>query len=141
LGVLYPKALVSLNEAVKERKEMRVKRGVKARRRRNKVFKLAKGFRGRSKNTIRQTSTRVEKALCYVYRDRRTKKRDFRRLWISRINAAARLQNLSYSQFVRGLSLAGVELDRKVLADLGASEPQAFAAVVEVAREGLGSQS
>ncbi len=120
---------------------MRVKRGVKARRRRNKVFKLAKGFRGRSKNTIRQTSHRVEKALCYVYRDRRTKKRDFRRLWISRINAAARLQNLSYSQLVHGLSLAGVELDRKVLAELGAREPQAFSAVVDIAREGLGSKS
>ena len=116
---------------------MRVKRGVKARRRRNKILKLAKGFRGRSKNTIRQAHSRVEKALCYAYRDRRNKKRDFRRLWISRISAAARAEQLSYSKFISGLNLAGIELDRKILADLGANEPDAFREVAGIAKESL----
>ncbi|MCL4135565.1 UNVERIFIED_CONTAM: hypothetical protein GTU68_051361 [Idotea baltica] len=116
---------------------MRVKRGVKGRRRRNRLLKLAKGFRGRSKNTIRQARGRVEKSLQYAYRDRRNKKRDFRRLWIKRISAAAVLQELSYSKFIHGLKVSGVELDRKVLADLGAFEPEAFAEVVNVAKEGL----
>lgn len=116
---------------------MRVKRGVKARRRRNRMLKLAKGFRGRSKNTIRQATARVEKSLTYAYRDRRNKKRDYRGLWVKRISAAAMQQDLSYSKFMHGLKLAGVELDRKVLADLGAFEPQAFAAVAKVAKDGL----
>ena len=116
---------------------MRVKRGVKARRRRKKVLKLAKGFRGRSKNTIRQARGRVEKAMCYAYRDRRTRKRDFRRLWITRISAAARLNDITYSQFQYGLKQAGVELDRKILADLGASQPEAFRAVADVAKSSL----
>ncbi|MCB0324450.1 MAG: 50S ribosomal protein L20 [Bdellovibrionales bacterium] len=116
---------------------MRVKRGVKARRRRNRILKVAKGFRGRSKNTIRQATQRAEKALTYAYRDRRRKKRDFRRLWIIRIGAAARQEELSYSQFINGLSKAGVELDRKILADLGALHPEAFAAVAGVAKESL----
>lgn len=118
---------------------MRVKRGFKARRRRNRMFKLAKGFRGRSKNTIRQATARVEKALCYAYRDRRAKKRDYRRLWITRIGAAARAQDLSYSQFMFGLKQAGVELDRKILADLGAFQPEAFAAVAKLAKSGVKS--
>lgn len=113
---------------------MRVKRGVKARRRRNKILKLAKGFRGRSKNTIRQTTQRVEKSLQYAYRDRRVKKRDFRSLWITRIGAAARLHGLSYSQLIHGLKTSGVELDRKILSDLGANEPAAFTAVAELAK-------
>lgn len=113
---------------------MRVKRGVKARRRRNKIFKLAKGFRGRSNNTIRQTTQRVEKSLQYAYRDRRVKKRDFRALWIARIGAAARLHGLSYSQLIHGLKTSGVELDRKILSDLGANEPAAFTAVAELAK-------
>lgn len=116
---------------------MRVKRGVQARRRRNKILKLAKGFRGRSKNTIRQATQRAEKALTYAYRDRRNKKREIRRLWIIRIGAAARLQELSYSQFMSGLKKAGIELDRKVLADLGAEHPEAFAAVAGAAKESL----
>ena len=119
---------------------MRVKRGVKARRRRNKVLKLAKGFRGRSKNTIRQASARVDKSLQYAYRDRLNRKRDFRKLWITRINAAARINGLSYSQLINGLNQAGVELDRKILADLGASEPESFAAVASLAKENVGSQ-
>ena len=116
---------------------MRVKRGVKARKRRNRLLKLAKGFRGRSKNTIRQAHGRVGKALVYQYRDRKTRKRDFRRLWIARINAAARAEDLSYSQFMFGLKKAGIELDRKTLADLGAREPKAFAAVAALAKESL----
>lgn len=116
---------------------MRVKRGVKARRRRNRVLKLAKGFRGRSKNTIRQATQRVEKSLTYQYRDRKARKREFRRIWVARINAAARLNGLSYSQFMNGVSLAGIELDRKSLSNLGATEPEAFAAVAELAKESL----
>lgn len=120
---------------------MRVKRGFKARRRRKGFLKLAKGFRGRSKNTIRQARARAEKALTYVYRDRRNRKRDFRRLWITRINAAARLNGFSYSQFMNALSRSGIELDRKILADLGAVKPEAFAAVASVAKEGLAESS
>ena len=116
---------------------MRVKRGVVARRKRNKIFKLAKGFRGRSKNTIRQARGRVEKALAYAYRDRRQKKRDFRRLWIVRINAAARQNGLSYSKFINGLNKAGVELDRKMLSELGAVQPEAFSAVAGIAKNNL----
>lgn len=116
---------------------MRVKRGFTARRRRKKVLKQAKGFRGRSKNTIRTAHHRVEKALQYAYRDRRTKKRDFRRIWIVRIGAAARTAGLSYSQLMNGLSKAGVELDRKSLAILGSEQPEAFAAVAKVAQAEL----
>lgn len=119
---------------------MRVKRGTKARHRRNRIFKLAKGFRGRSKNTIRQTTGRVEKALCYMYRDRKARKREFRSLWIVRINAAVRPLGLSYSDFIHGLTLAGVEVDRKMLANLGETDPTAFAAVVDLAKSGLESQ-
>ena len=118
---------------------MRVKRGVKARRRRNKVLKLAKGFRGRSKNTIRQATQRVEKSLQYAYRDRLNRKRDFRKLWVTRINAAARINGISYSRLINGLNNAGVELDRKILADLGASEPEAFAVVAELAKSSASS--
>jgi len=116
---------------------MRVKRGVKARNRRNRVFKLAEGFRGKSKNTIRQAHGRVEKALCYMYRDRKNRKRDFRRLWIARLSAAVGEYGLSYSRFIAGLRRSEVELDRKVLADLGAFHPEAFAEVVSVAKAGL----
>ncbi len=116
---------------------MRVKRGFKARRRRNRILKLAKGFRGRSKNTIRQATQRVEKSMQYEYRDRKAKKRDFRRLWITRINAAARINELSYRELIHGLDLAGVELDRKSLSNLGAVEPEVFAQVVEVAKSAL----
>lgn len=116
---------------------MRVKRGVKARRRRNRILKLAKGFRGRSKNTIRQGRQRVDKALTYAYRDRRVKKRAFRQIWVTRINAACRLENITYSRFIRGLNKAGIEIDRKILADLGAYQPDTFRAVVEAARAAL----
>ena len=113
---------------------MRVKRGVKARRRRNKVLKLAKGFRGRSKNTIRTATHRVEKSLCYAYRDRKQKKRHFRELWIIRLSAAVRELGLNYSQFMSGLKKAGVELNRKVLADMAVRDPQAFRSVVDIAK-------
>ena len=116
---------------------MRVKRGFKARRRRKKVLKLAKGYRGGRSKLFRTAADAVDKALMYAYRDRRVRKRDFRRLWIARINAAARMNSLSYSKFVHGLKIAGVELDRKVLAELAISDPSGFAQIVGLASEQL----
>jgi len=116
---------------------MRIKRGFKARRRRKKVLKLAKGFRGGRSKLFRTAADAVDKALMYSYRDRRTRKRDFRRLWIIRINAAARLNNLPYSKFIRGLKLAGVELDRKVLAELAISDPNGFSKIANLAAQQL----
>jgi len=116
---------------------MRVKRGYKARKRRKKVLKLAKGYRGGRSKLFRTATDAVDKALMYAYRDRRTRKRDFRRLWIARINAAARLNNLSYSKFIRGLKLANIELDRKVLAELAISDPSGFTQIVNLASEQL----
>lgn len=113
---------------------MRVKKGFKARRRRNRVLKLAKGFRGRRKNCYRRANEAVERAMDYATRDRRQKRRDFRRLWIVRINAAARQNGISYSKLIAGLSKAGSTLDRKVLADIALFDPQGFAAVVAAAR-------
>ncbi len=115
----------------------RVKRGVTTHARHRKVIKAAKGSRGRSKNTFRAAIQRVEKDLQYAYRDRRTRKRDFRRLWIQRINAGARLHGLTYAKFINGLKKAGVELDRKVLSDLAIREPNAFQALVEQAQAAL----
>ena len=112
---------------------MRVKRGFKARRRRSKILKLAKGFRGSRSRLIRTAADAVDKALMYAYRDRRAKKRDFRKLWIVRINAAARMNQLSYSKFMNGLKLAHSELDRKVLADLAISDPGAFSQLASLA--------
>lgn len=116
---------------------MRVKRGIKARRRRKKVLKLAKGFRGGRSKLFRTATDAVDKALMYSYRDRRARKRDFRRLWIARINAATRFNNLPYSKFIRGLKLAGVELDRKVLADLAITDPAGFAKIANLAAQQL----
>jgi len=116
---------------------MRIKRGFKARRRRKKVLKLAKGFRGGRSKLFRTAADAVDKALMYSYRDRRTRKRDFRRLWITRINAASRLNNLPYSKFIRGLKLAGVDLDRKVLAELAISDPAGFAQITDLAAQQL----
>jgi large subunit ribosomal protein L20 len=113
---------------------MRVKRGFKARRRRNRVLKLAKGFRGRRKNCYRRANQAVERAQDYATRDRRQKRRDFRALWITRINAAARLNGTTYSQLASGLRKAGVILDRKILADLAVALPADFAAVVKAAK-------
>jgi len=116
---------------------MRVKRGFKARRRRKKVLKLAKGFRGGRSKLFRTAADAVDKALMYAYRDRRVRKRDFRKLWIARINAAARMNNLSYSKLIHGLKLAGVELDRKVLAELAISDPSGFSQIAGLASEQL----
>ena len=116
---------------------MRVKRGFKARRRRKKVLKLAKGYRGGRSKLFRTATDAVDKALMYAYRDRKARKRDFRKLWIARINAAARMNNLSYSKFIHGLKLAGVELDRKVLAELAISDPTGFSQIARLASEQL----
>jgi large subunit ribosomal protein L20 len=115
----------------------RVKRGVVGHARHKKVLALAKGYRGRAKSSFRIALERVEKGLQYAYRDRRTKKRTFRALWIQRINAGAREEGLTYSQLVNGLKRAGIEIDRKVLADLAAREPQAFKAVLAQAQAAL----
>lgn len=112
---------------------MRVKRGFKARHRRKKVLKLAKGFRGGHSKLFRTAADTVDRALSYAYRDRRACKRDFRRLWIIRINAAARMNNLSYSKLMHGLKLANIDLDRKVLADLAVSDPHGFAQLAGIA--------
>lgn len=119
----------------------RVKRGVTSKARHKKVLKQAKGYRGRAKSCFRVAVERVEKGLQYAYRDRRRKKRDFRRLWIQRINAAVREHGLVYSQFVNGAKLAGIEVDRKVLADLAMNEPAAFAAIVKQAQDALAKQA
>jgi large subunit ribosomal protein L20 len=116
---------------------MRIKRGFKARRRRQKVLKLAKGFRGGRSKLFRTAADSVDKALMYAYRDRKQRKRDFRKLWIIRINAAARLNNLSYSKFMHGLKLANVHLDRKVLAELAIADPSGFSKVAEMAAQQL----
>jgi large subunit ribosomal protein L20 len=113
---------------------MRVKKGIKARRRRNRVLKLAKGFRGRRKNCYKRANQAVERALNYSTRDRRQKRRDFRALWIVRINAAARQNGTTYSKLVSGMKKAGVALDRKILAELALALPGDFAAVVKAAR-------
>ena len=115
----------------------RVKRGVPAHARHKAVLKQAKGYYGRRKNTIRIARQAVEKAGQYAYRDRRTKKRNFRSLWIQRINAAVREQGLTYGRFINGLNLAGIEVDRKVLSDLAITDPGGFAALVGKARDAL----
>jgi len=112
----------------------RVKSGVSAHARHNKVVKAAKGYRGRRKNCFRVATQAVDKARQYAYRDRKVKKRDFRSLWITRINAAARDNGLSYSRFMHGLSLAGIELDRKVLADIAVHDAEGFSQLAEAAR-------
>ena len=114
----------------------RVKRGFKARQRRNKVLKLAKGYRGARSKLFRSATEAVDRALNYAFRDRRVKKRDFRALWIIRINAAARINGITYSKLIHGLKLAKVEIDRKVLADLAVSDPAGFAKVAGLATAG-----
>ena len=109
----------------------RVKRGVTAHARHKKVLTQAKGFRGRRKNVFRIAKQAVMKAGQYAYRDRRTRKRVFRRLWIARINAAARASGVTYSKFMAGLKKANIDIDRKVLADLAVNDPAAFSGIVE----------
>jgi large subunit ribosomal protein L20 len=115
----------------------RVKRGVTAHARHKKVLKAAKGYYGRRKNTIRVAKQAVEKAGQYAYRDRKAKKRNFRSLWIQRINAAVREQGLTYGRFIDGLNKAGIEVDRKVLSDLAIHQPDAFKVLVEKAQGAL----
>ena len=115
----------------------RVKRGVTAHAKHKKVLKKAKGYYGRRKNTIRVARQAVEKAAQYAYRDRKARKRNFRSLWIQRINAGARLHGLTYGRMMDGLNKAGIEVDRKVLSDLAIHEPEAFAGLVEKAKEAL----
>ncbi len=109
----------------------RVKRGVTVKARHKKILNLAKGYRGRSHNCYRIALEKVEKALQYAYRDRRCRKRDMRALWIQRINAGARALGMPYSRFINGMLKAGIEIDRKVLADLAVREPEAFKAVAQ----------
>lgn len=116
---------------------MRVKRGFASRRRHKRRLKLAEGFRGRRKDCFKLAKRAVEKALQFSYRDRRAKKRDFRGLWIVRINAAARINGLSYSKLIQGLSKANIALDRKVLAEIAFSDPASFAVVAERAKVAL----
>jgi large subunit ribosomal protein L20 len=115
----------------------RVKRSVNAKKKRREVLEAAKGYRGLKKNTYRKAKEQMLKSLSYAYRDRRARKRDFRRLWIIRINAGARQNGLSYNQFMHGLRKAEIELDRKVLADLAISDPKAFGALAETAKAAL----
>ncbi len=115
----------------------RVKRGTTGHARHKKVIKAAKGYYGRRKNTFRAANQAVEKAGQYAYRDRRRKKRNFRSLWIQRINAATRELGFTYGRFIDGLGKAGIEIDRKVLADLAVREPEAFKALVEKAKAAL----
>jgi large subunit ribosomal protein L20 len=114
----------------------RVTHAVASRRRRKKILKKAKGYRGARGKALRAARVNVERALQYAYRDRRVRKRQFRSLWITRINAASRMHGLSYSRFMDGLQKAGIDLDRKVLADLALNDPHGFAQIVELARRG-----
>ena len=115
----------------------RIKRGMTAHARHKKILSMAKGYRGRNKNVFRVAVEKVEKGLQYAYRDRRAKKRSFRALWIQRINAATRLHDMTYSRFMSGLIKAGIELDRKVLADIALKEHKAFAKLVDSAKAAL----
>ena len=115
----------------------RVKRGVTAHAKHKKVLEQAKGFYGRRKNTIRAAKAAVDRAGQYAYRDRKARKRNFRSLWIQRINAAAREEGYTYSQFIHGLNEAGIEMDRKVLSDIAGQDPTAFKAIAEKVRAAL----
>ena len=119
----------------------RVKRSVHARKKRRKVLEQAKGYWGLKHSSYTRAKEQVEHSLVYAYRDRKNRKRTFRRLWIVRINAAARAHDLSYNQFIAGLRAANIELDRKVLADLAVSDPAAFGAIAEQAKAALAKQA
>lgn len=115
----------------------RVKRGTKARRRRKKILKMAKGYYGAKSKLFRPAKQAVMKSLHYAYRDRRARKRDFRKLWITRINAAARKDGLSYSRFMNGLKLANIDIDRKMLADMAVRDENSFSELVDIAKQAL----
>ena len=117
---------------------MRVKTGIVRRRRHKKILKLARGFYSGRRKHFRKAKEQLERSLCYAFRDRKRKKRDFRRLWIVRINAACRINNISYSKFIYGLKLANIELDRKILADMAVQNPSAFSQIVGRIKEKLG---
>jgi large subunit ribosomal protein L20 len=119
----------------------RVKRGVTKKARHKKILKMAKGYRGRAKNCFRIAIQKVEKALRYSYRDRKVRKRDFRALWIQRINAGVREHGLVYSKFINGLKIAKIDLDRKVLSDLASRDKETFAKIVEMAKKSLKAQT
>ncbi|WP_456479818.1 50S ribosomal protein L20 [Nautilia sp.] len=116
---------------------MRVKTGTVRRKRHKKILKMAKGFYSGRRKHFRKAKEQVERSLVYAFRDRKQKKRDFRKLWIIRINAACRLNDISYSRFINGLKKANIELDRKILADLAMNEPEVFSAIVEKAKAAL----
>ena len=116
---------------------MKVKTGVVRRRRHKKILKLARGFYSARHKHFRKAKEQLERSLCYAFRDRKQKKRDFRKLWIVRINAGCRMNAISYSRFMFGLKKAGIALDRKVLADIAMNEPQNFAKIVESAKKAL----
>ena len=116
---------------------MRVKTGTVRRRRHEKILKMAKGFYSGRRKHFRKAKEQVERSLVYAFRDRKQKKRDFRKLWIVRINAACRLNDISYSRFINGLKKANIDLDRKILADLAMNEPEVFASIVEKAKAAL----
>ena len=117
----------------------RVKRSVHARKKRRATLERTKGFRGQAKSSYKRAKEALIKADTYAYRDRRNKKRDFRRLWIVRINAAARQEGMSYSQFMHGLKLAEIEVDRKVLADIAVRDPETFAGLAQAAKDAAGA--
>ena len=117
----------------------RVKRSLHAKKKRRATLELTKGFRGEAHSNYKRAKEALMKADAYAYRDRRNRKRDFRRLWITRINAAARLNGMSYSQFIHGVQAAGIELDRKVLADMAVRDAEAFTQVAEAAKAALAS--
>ncbi len=119
---------------------MRVKTGTVRRKRHKKILKMAKGFYSGRRKHFRKAKEQIERSLVYAFRDRKQKKRDFRKLWIVRINAACRLNGISYSRFINGLKKAGIELDRKILADLAMNEPETFAAVAQKAKVELKEQ-
>ena len=116
---------------------MRVKTGTIRRRRHKKILKMAKGFYSGRRKHFRKAREQIERSLVYAFRDRKQKKRDFRKLWIIRINAACRLYDISYSRFINGLKKANIDLDRKILADLAMNEPEVFASIVEKAKAAL----
>lgn len=115
----------------------RVKKGVHAKKGHKKILSLAKGYYGSRSRRFKTAKEQVQHSLAYAYRDRRARKRDFRKLWIARINAAARLNGLSYSRFMNGLKIAGVEIDRKILADMAVMDPEGFARLAEIAKKQL----
>lgn len=116
---------------------MRVKTGVVRRRRHKKILKLARGFYSGRRKHFRKAKEQLERSMYYAFRDRKQKKRDFRSLWIVRINAACRINDISYSKFMHGLKLANIDLDRKILADMAMNDPSAFAKIVETAKKSL----